>query len=120
MNSEDYEKILKNIEKEEKYKLTNGVLYRIKDGKELRVIRRFELERLMYISHDHELAGHFGIKATYDKVKEHYYWKGMMRDVETYVKTCDKYQRRGKPQGKNELHPIKVKEPFYQIGIDFV
>lgn len=43
-----------------------------------------------------------------------------MNDVETYVKSCDQCQRRGKPQGKNELHPIKVREPFYQVGIDYV
>src|SRR5277367_980035 len=44
----------------------------------------------------------------------------MRNDVEIYVKTCDQCQRRGKPQGENELHSIKIKEPFYQIGIDFV
>ncbi len=40
----------------------------------------------------------------------------MLKDIETYVKSCDQCQRRGKPQGKNELHPIQVKEPFYQMG----
>jgi hypothetical protein len=44
----------------------------------------------------------------------------MARNIEIYVKLCNNCQRRGKPMGKNELHPIKVKEPFYQIGIDFV
>ena len=43
-----------------------------------------------------------------------------MQDIETYIKTCDQCQKRGKPQGKHELHPIQVKEPFYQIGIDLV
>jgi hypothetical protein len=43
-----------------------------------------------------------------------------LKDIEIYVKSCDNCQRRGKPVEKNELHPIKVREPFYQIGIDFV
>ena len=44
----------------------------------------------------------------------------MKEDIEQYIKSCDQCQRRGKPQGKNKLHSIKVKEPFYQIGMDFV
>jgi hypothetical protein len=44
----------------------------------------------------------------------------MARDIETYIKSCNNCQKRGKLIGKNELHPIKVKELFYQIGIDFV
>src|SRR5256885_12254196 len=33
--------------------------------------------------------------------------------LEVYVKSCDKCQRREKPEGRNELHPIEVKEPFH-------
>ena len=44
----------------------------------------------------------------------------MRKDIEIYIKSCDQCQRKGKPQGENELNPIKIKEPFYQIGIDFV
>src|SRR5215471_3391169 len=44
----------------------------------------------------------------------------MKRDIEDYVKSCDSCQRRNKPRGKHELHSIKIKEPWYQIGIDFV
>ena len=78
------------------------------------------MEGVLYMMHDHMLSAHFGIKATYEKTKGRYYWKGLKEDVETYVKSCDKCQRREKPKGKHELHPIEVKEPFYMIGIDFV
>src|SRR5215469_16969020 len=44
----------------------------------------------------------------------------MKRDIEEYVKSCDSCQRRNKPQGKHELHSIKIKEPWYLIGIDIV
>jgi hypothetical protein len=70
--------------------------------------------------HNYELLAHFRIKTTQDKIREKYYWKNMAKDIEIYVKSYDNCQRRRKPMGKNELHPIKVKEPFYQIGIDFV
>ncbi|CAB4404597.1 unnamed protein product [Rhizophagus irregularis] len=80
----EYDKILKNIEKEEKYVQENGILYKIKDENKFRVIRRFKLEGIMYMMHDHELSAHFGIQATYEKVKEKYWWKNMKQDVEKY------------------------------------
>ena len=33
-------------------------------------------------------AGHFGIKKTYHTIKLNFYWKGMMRDVKNWVKSC--------------------------------
>src|ERR1043165_8569891 len=44
----------------------------------------------------------------------------MIKDIKEYVKTCDSCQRRNKSVGKHELNPIKVKEPFYMIGINVV
>src|ERR1043165_2999769 len=120
MEEEEYNKIVKNIEKEKDYEITKGILYRKKNGKRLRVVRRWELEGIFYMLHDHPTAGHFGIKATFEKIKDRYYWKNMQQDVKIYVESCDACQRREKPRGKHELHPIEIKEPFYQIGIDFV
>src|SRR5947207_2786276 len=120
MNEKEYNKITENIEKEKKYELKEGVLYRKKKEKQLQVIRRWELEGVLYMMHDHILSANLGIKAKYEKTKERYYWKGLWKDVEEYVKSCDKCQRRERPIGRNELHPIEVKEPFHMIGIDFV
>jgi len=122
MNEGEYKKIYENVENngEKNYQIIKGILYKTKENENLRVIRRFELEGVMYMMHDHPTAAHFGINATYKKIKERYYWKNMKRDVEEYIKTCNQCQKRGKPVGDNELHPIEVKEPFYQIGIDFV
>jgi hypothetical protein len=112
MDENEYNKIIKNIGKEKKYIIKGGILYRIKEDNLLRVIRRYEFEGLMYMMHNHELSAHFGIKATQDKIRERYYWKNMLKDIEIYVKSCDSCQRREKPVGKNELHLIKVREPF--------
>ena len=120
MNEEEYRKIIKNINNENKYEILNGQLYRKKDDKKLKVIQRYEYEGLMYLFHDHEISAHFGIQTTYEKMKERYYWKGMLKDIEAYIKSCKQCQFRGKPKGQHELHPIQVKEPFYQIGIDIV
>src|SRR5437588_7318569 len=67
--------------------------------------------------YNHETGGHFGVEATYNKIAERYYWKGMYNDTKEYVKYCDKCQRRGQKGGKSYLN---VGEPFVRIGIDFV
>src|SRR4051794_28018012 len=120
MNEEKYQQIIKEIDKENKYEVREGMLYRIKGNRKLRAIRRHEFEGIMFMNHDHPTAGHFGIKAIFERIKEKYYWKGIGKDIEVYVKSCNKCQKRSRPQGKNELHLIRVKEPFYQIGIDIV
>ncbi|GBC32046.2 DDE-type integrase/transposase/recombinase [Rhizophagus irregularis DAOM 181602=DAOM 197198] len=97
MEEEEYNRIARNINDERGYEIIGGLIYKIKDEKRLRVIRKYEFEGLMYIAHDHELSGHFGIDATYNRIKDG-----------------------GKPIGKHELNVIKVIEPFYQIGIDVV
>src|SRR5436305_1699510 len=120
MNIEEYKKIYDNIVKYPKYEIIEDKLYRIKKEIPRLVIEKKDYEGFMYLMHDHELSAHFGIRATQDKVKEKYYWKNMNKDIESYVKSCDQCQKRGKPSSKYELNSIEVKEPFYQIGIDFV
>ena len=120
MNEKEYERIIKEIEKEKDFEYKEGILYKIKKEKKLQVIRRWETETILYMMHDNILAAHFGIKATYNKIKKRYWWKNLKADVEIYVKSCDRCQRRGKPQEKQELHPIGIKSPFHMIGIDFV
>jgi hypothetical protein len=108
MDEEEYQKIYKNIEKEKGYIIERGELFKEKDNQKLRVVRRYELEALMHMMHDNPLSEHFGVKATYDRIKDKYYWKEILKDIEIYVRSCNSCQRRGKPQGKNELHPIEA------------
>lgn len=54
--------ICENIQKKSKYIIKKGLLYRKKDTRNLRVIRRFEFEELMYMMHNHEMSAHFGIR----------------------------------------------------------
>ena len=56
--------------------------------------------------------------AIISKIKEKYYWPQMGEDVKIYIQTCDICQKRGPPQWREELIPIKIKELFYKIGID--
>src|SRR6266498_2776002 len=78
------------------------------------------MELILSLVHEHPLSEHFRLEATLTKLKERYYWPKMKYDIKSYIQTYDQYQRRGKTTDENELHSIKIKEPFYQWGIDIV
>ena len=101
---EIYEEInKKNVEdlseKFKKYEIKEEVLYR-KDrknnGRLLKVIRRHELEVVMFIMHDHPISAHFAVKVMFEKVRGGYYWPKMYEDIKTYIKSCNQCQRREK------------------------
>ena len=117
-NSEQ-EKIFKK--KCEEFEINNQLLYKkTKEGRSLRVIKRDEVEAILYMMHTHPIGGHFGMETTYEKIKRRFYWKGMLGDIKRYIQQCDTCQRRGKIGGKSYLNPIKVENAFDRIGIDYV
>ncbi len=77
-------------------------------------MKRNEIEPILFLAYEHPLSGHFELETTLTKLKKRYYWPKMNFDVKSYIQTCDQCQRRGKTTDENELHSIKVKEPFYQ------
>jgi hypothetical protein len=70
--------------------------------------------------HNDPTSGHLGIEATFNKIRSRYYWPQYYEDIKRYVESCDACQHRGRPRRKQELYPIPVNSPFYQIGIDIV
>src|SRR5688572_13341101 len=101
--------ILQMLQKETKgYEVKHGTLYkRVKDGRIMRVLKEDEIDTIMFIMHNHEIGGHFGKDTTYEKIKTRYYWKGMYKDIEEYIKTCDTCQRRGQ-KGRSEEHTSEL------------
>ena len=123
MNEQKLKEKIKQIEsgKEiEGFITKKGKLYKFKDNKLLRVLKEDEIDSVLYMLHDHPIGGHFGMDGTYNKIKERFYWKGMKKDVEAYVKSCDQCQKRGNKGGKGLLNPIKINQIFERVGIDFV
>src|SRR6266542_45071 len=121
MDEETYQTLVRDIEKyHDKYKIKEEKLIKIKSNKKLKVLKRNEIELILSLSHEHPLSEHFGLEATLTKLKERYYWPKMKNDVKSYIQTCDQCQRHGKTTDENELHSIKIKELFYQWGINIV
>ena len=65
-------------------------------------------------------AGHFGIENTFYKISQKYYWPGMYKIIEDYIKACDICQCKGRLRKNNQLNLIPVAGPFEKIRIDLV
>src|SRR5947208_3155115 len=111
---------IRKIKKEFYEERLNRLFKRNREGKLLQILKKDEIEAIMFMTHSHPMGGHFGIDATYEKIKNRYYWKEMYGDIKNYIKYCDNCQRRGKKGGTGSLNPIEVTGPFEMIGIDFV
>jgi len=44
-------------------------------------------------NHDPVFVAHSGVKRTRDLISLKYWWPGMRKSIEDYVKKCDTYQR---------------------------
>src|SRR6266511_1568118 len=104
MDEETYQTLIQDIEKYHgKYKLKEGKLVKIKPNKELKVLKRNEIELILSLAHEHPLSRHFGLETTLIKLKERYYWPKMKDDIKSYIQTYDQCQRREKITDENEL-----------------
>ena len=66
------------------------------------------------------LSSHSGRDATYDKIKERFFWHGIKTDVEKYIAMCHECQKAGKiKKVSTELQSIPIKSiVMHQVGID--
>ena len=112
---------IRQLEKESKdFEIKGGILYRKGSKRLQRVLKEDKIDSVIFIMHNHPIGGHFGKDATYNRINTRFWWKGMYRDIEKHIKTCDSCQRRENKGGSGYLNPIEVGRPFERIGIDFV
>lgn len=109
------------------YKIRDGSIYFIdknlpKDSNERLYVPASNRLNLLKLAHDDQvLGGHLGIKKTYRKLIG-FWWPGMNKMVEDYVKTCDLCQDFKESPGvpKGYLHSIPVTKFFQHLHIDCV
>ncbi|KAL2102368.1 hypothetical protein ACEWY4_001536 [Coilia grayii] len=69
-----------------------------------------------------DVAGHFGVRKTYQRLMQHFYWPRLKRSVADFVRTCHVCQLTGKPNQSIKpapLHPIPaVGQPFEHLIVD--
>lgn len=109
------------------FRITDGVIYKVNpspDGlQNLLVIPKHLIKEVLFSNHCEPLSGHLGIAKTLHKIRNRYYWTGLQKDVEKFVKGCvDCQARKGQENRKpvGFLQPIPVGTPFQRVGIDIL
>ncbi|MCA9761179.1 MAG: hypothetical protein KC463_06680, partial [Streptococcus sp.] len=106
------ERAIKNFE-------WNGTAIMIKKDEKWLILPKTE-EREKIIDKYHAMSAHFGVDSTLNRLREHYYWPKMYRDVEIFKKNCatcirnDKYLTLNHPAFANKITNIND-----EISIDF-
>jgi hypothetical protein len=78
---------------------------------------------LLHEFHDLPVSGHVGIEKTYAFLSRDFYWKGMYKDVTTYVNSCDTCQQ-SKPTNAAPAglaQPLLIPDsPNQVLGLDLI
>jgi len=73
----------------------DGILYkRTSNGKHQLLVPQTKMHDFMRLNHDPVYVAHLGIKRTYSLIELRYWWPGMRKFIEDFVKSCDLCQRR--------------------------
>lgn len=81
-----------------------------------------EEDQLKVIQENHDLpeAGHLGFEKTLEKVKRHYNWPGMRRDIARYIRKCRVCQTT-KPEQRPSVGKMNLKkytQPWDTVAVD--
>ena len=112
------------------YIIENGLLYRIRitgeeeTDAELRLCIPKNLRTtILQACHDDITSGHLGETRTYDRVTQRYFWHGISRDIERYIKACPDCQSRKKGQYRKPsgfLELTHIEKPWDRVGMDIL
>ncbi|KAL3679949.1 hypothetical protein R1sor_022905 [Riccia sorocarpa] len=119
------EKHFKNIRHQAyKYLLKDGYLWKRpkrSDEVPLRVVDdQGTKEKVLKEFHDTLWVGHRGIWATYMKIKERYWWKGLYQDAVEFVGSCVECQMQSKIRHRDGLRPTYPLSMHFQWVLDLV
>ena len=88
------------------------------------VVVPVKLRELVLETSHSDVAGHMGVRKTYNRILRHFFWPRLKRDVSDFIKTCHTCQLTGKPNQAIKpvpLFPIPVlSQPFEYLIIDCV
>ncbi|KAL2095743.1 hypothetical protein ACEWY4_007891 [Coilia grayii] len=88
----------------------------------LQVVVPGKFRKLVLQSAHGDVAGHFGVRKTYQRLLQDFYWPKIKKSVAEYVRTCHVCQLTGKPNQTIQsapLHPIPVMgQPFEHLIVD--
>ena len=72
------------------------------------------------LAHTHPLAGHFGTRATLERLKKFTSWPGMEKDIKQFVQSCDCQLKKSYPRTPPSIGSTNSTSFCDLIGIDFL
>ena len=106
----------------EHLRFEDGILYRVTDleGTLRRqiVLPRSLVTKVMEMVHDK--MGHLGRDKTLGLVQDRFYWSGMSKEVENYIRSCKRCLLRKKPAERAPLVNITTTQPLEVVCLDFL
>lgn len=107
------------------FEMKDGLLHRnlwTDSGKKLVLcVPRSKREEILETFHNHPTAGHLGIRKTWNKIKNRYFWPKYHAQVINYVQSCPQCNQRKTdtqaPVGTLQPLPPAYK-PFERVGLD--
>jgi len=66
--------------------------------------------------------GHEGVDKTYQRLRRHFYWEGMVNDIKSTIKLRTKCQlyKASKSPDPTEKYATPVEGPFTHLGLDII
>ncbi len=112
----------------------NGVLFHLlhqTNSKRRSVVKQLVIpnrlkSEILYSLHEDVLSGHFGIKRTYEKAIERFFWEGMWSDIKHWVNSCVTCQMKKMPKRGTDstfvstTHLILSNEPMCDVSVDLI
>jgi hypothetical protein len=76
----------------------------------------------LHMAHTDAQAGHQGANRTFERLRPDYYWPGMYKDVQLYIRNCvDCTTGKGKPTTRaSSPGNIIAEYPFQVVSMDFI
>lgn len=107
---------------QDEYILKNDMLYRQKGSVLQLVVPPAARDAILTLGHSVPWAGHLGKHKTIARIKHHFHWPGLHRDVAQFCKSCPQYQMTSaKTPSRAPLQPLPIIGiPFERIGMDIV
>ncbi|KAJ0173294.1 hypothetical protein K1T71_011470 [Dendrolimus kikuchii] len=82
-----------------------------------------QIPAILKDNHDSPIGGHIGSNRMYSKLKDTYYWSGMKKDIENYVRNCPLCQQNKALRATNKASmeiTTTSNEPLQRIFTDIV
>lgn len=110
----DIRTMLRYIFKDSQVKILIFIDDEYSNAEKLRIIEEF---------HNSPMGGHQGVSRTIKRVKQHYTWKGLKKDVQAYIASCSSCQK-NKSNNTTTHQPMVItttaSKPFERIYLDIV